>query len=176
MRNWLQETSALHRGHPFGAIPLLQNPELLRRMKEKVTIEPTPSMSKATGVPPHVMQLNLMTSLLELCQTTLLRINEQTEVERQTIFEAMEQRILENGQISRHQIVSILDEFRNGIRDDVRQQIESMQAQQGLLNQRNGGDERMPLARNQGTAGGVLFTYHGRFWDVPETFSFPSGT
>jgi hypothetical protein len=68
--NWLLETSGLHRGHPFAAIPLLQNPELLRRMKEKVTIEPTPTMSKATGVPPHVMQLNLMTSLLELCQTT----------------------------------------------------------------------------------------------------------
>ena len=73
--NWLLEASGLHRGHPFGAIPLLQNPELLRRLKEKVTIEPTRTMSKATGVPPHVMQLNLMTSLLELCQTTNKRTN-----------------------------------------------------------------------------------------------------
>ncbi len=73
-------------------------------MKEKVTIKPTPTMLEDTGVPPHVIQLNLMTSLLELCQTTLLQINEQTEVVRQTIF------ALENGQISCHQIVSILDD------------------------------------------------------------------
>jgi hypothetical protein len=53
------------------------------------------------------MQLNLMTSLQELCQTTLLRINKETEGVRQTIFETMEQRALENGQIIRHQIVSI---------------------------------------------------------------------
>jgi hypothetical protein len=32
------------------------------------------------------MQMNLMTSLLQLCQTTLLRVNEQAEVVRQTIF------------------------------------------------------------------------------------------
>lgn len=64
--------------------------------------------------------MNLMSSLLELCQTTLLRVNEQqAEVVRQTIFDAMEQRILDNGQISRHQIVTILDEFRAGIWDDV---------------------------------------------------------
>jgi hypothetical protein len=83
--NWLLETSGLYCGHPFGAIPLLENPELLRRLKEKVTTEPTRTMTKATGVPPHVMQLNLMTSLLELCQTTLLRISKQTEVERNYI-------------------------------------------------------------------------------------------
>jgi hypothetical protein len=91
-------------------------------------------MSKATGVPPpYIKQLNLMTSLLKLRQTTLLRINKQTEVVRKTLFEAMEQRALENGQISRHQIVCKLDYFRNGIRDDMHPQLETMQAQQGLL-------------------------------------------
>jgi hypothetical protein len=64
-----------------------------------------------------------MTALLELCQTTLLRVNEHATVVSETIFEAMELRAIENGQITRHQIVDILDEFRNGIRDDVRAQI-----------------------------------------------------
>ena len=104
--DWLLETSARHRGHPFAAIPQLHNQHLLLRLKVKVTIRPTEMMAKATGVPPHVMQMNLMT-LLELCQTTLLRVNEQAEVVRQTIFDAMEQRALENGHISRHQIVTI---------------------------------------------------------------------
>ncbi len=54
----------------------------------------------------------------------------------------------------------VLDDFCNGIHDDERQQIEMMQAQQGLLNQQNGGGTgEMPLARDQGIAGGILFTY-----------------
>ncbi len=41
---------------------------------------------------------------------------------RETIFEAMKLRAIENGH-TRHQVVDILDEFLNGIRDDVRAQI-----------------------------------------------------
>ena len=54
--------------HPLAAIPILQNPELLQHLKDKVTIEPNGvTLSKATGIPPHVSQLNLLTSLLGLC-------------------------------------------------------------------------------------------------------------
>jgi hypothetical protein len=61
---WLLETSARHCGHPFAAIPLLQNQQLLLRLKAKVMIEPTELMAKATGVPPHVRQMILMTCSL----------------------------------------------------------------------------------------------------------------
>ncbi len=173
--DWLLETFARHRGHPFAAILLLQNQHLLLRLKVKVMIEPTELMAKATGVPPHVMQMNLMTSLLQLCQTTLLRVNEQAEVVRQTIFDAIEQRVLENGQISRRQIVTILDEFRAGIRDDVRQQIDLIQAHPGLVRPQdphNGAGAERVGAGNQGS---TLYLYAGRFWDVPEYFFFPAG-
>ena len=173
--DWLLETSARHRGHPFAAIPLLQNQQLLLRLKAKVTIEPTELMSKPTGVPPHVMQMNLMTSLLKLCQTTLLRVNEQAEVVRQTIFDAMEQRVLENGQISRHQIVTILDEFRAGIRDDVRQQIDLIQAHPGLVRPRDPHNGAGAEQIGTGNQGGNMYVYSGRFWDVPESFAFPAG-
>jgi hypothetical protein len=173
--NWLLETSARHRGHPFDAIPLLRNQHLLLRLKVKVTIEPTELMAKATGVPPHVMQMNLMTSLIELCRTTLLRVNEQAKMVRQTINDALEQRVLENGQISRHQIVTILDEFRTGIRDDVRQQIDWIQAHPGLVRPQdphNGAGAERIGAGNQGS---TLYLHSGCFWDVPESFSFPAG-
>jgi hypothetical protein len=174
--DWLLETSARHRGHPFAAIPLLQNQHLLLRLKVNVTIEPTELMAKATGVPPHVMQMNLTTLLLDLCQNTLLRIDEQAEVVRQTIFDAMGQRVLENRQISRHQIVIILDEFRAGsILDDVQQQIDLIQAHPGLVRPQdpyNGvGAERI----GAGNQGSTLYLYSGCFWDVPESFSFPAG-
>ena len=124
--NWLIEVSSKTLGHPFSVLPILQNPLLLARLKEKVTLEKTASMSKATGVPPHVEQLNLMTSLLKLCQTTLERVKDQEATVRQSIFDAMEERALQNGQITRTQIVDILDEFQNGICNNVSTQIATL--------------------------------------------------
>ena len=151
----------------MSAVSLLQNPELLFHRKCKVTIEPTNSLTIATGIPPHVMQLNMMTSLLELCQTTLLRVNEHATVVRETIFEAMELRAIENGQITCHRIVDILDEFRKGIKEDVTTQFTLIQAVPGV----NAQVQAMSNVNNQQQ---TLYTYSGRFWDVPKNFVFPT--
>jgi hypothetical protein len=111
-----------------------------------------------------------MTLLLELCQITLVKVNEHAEVVRETIFEAMELRAIENGLITRHQIVNILDEFRNGIRDNVRQQIDLIQGVPGLVRQPGRNAAGVDANRGQGT----LYTYNGRFWDVPQAFAFPA--
>jgi hypothetical protein len=126
--DWLIEVSSTKPGLPFSAIPLLQSPTLIARLKTKVTLEPTEQMRQATGVPPHAAQLNLITSLLNLGQTTLQKVNDQAELVRQSIFDDMEERTTENGQITRIQIVSILEDFRKGIRDDVSQQITTLQS------------------------------------------------
>ena len=47
----LLTTSGRHAGHPFSAVPLLQSPELLLRLKAKDTTERKETMSKATNVP-----------------------------------------------------------------------------------------------------------------------------
>ncbi len=65
-----------------------------------MTIKPTEFMSKATCVSPHVMQFNLlMTILLELCKIALVKVNGQAKLVRQSIFDAMKERAIENGQI-----------------------------------------------------------------------------
>ena len=130
-------------------------------------------MSKATGVPPHVAQLNLMTLLLELCQTTLQRVNDQEQVVRESIFTAMEQRAIENGHITSDQIVNILDNFRKGIQDNVKMQLSKLQ-QHGI----GPNQEQAPPMNNNPTVGnnpGNLFLYSGKFWDVPQNFQFPKG-
>ena len=60
-------------------------------------------------------------------------MNEQSTLVRQTIFDAMEERAIENEQISRHQIITILDYFCNGILDDVCKQINAFQHGQARL-------------------------------------------
>jgi hypothetical protein len=53
--DWLLATSGRHAGYLFLVVLLLQNPELLLRLKTNVTTEPTETMLKSTGVPPHMM-------------------------------------------------------------------------------------------------------------------------
>ena len=173
--DWILATTARIQGHPFSAIPLLQTPELLIRLKAKVTTGITVCMPKATGIPPHVMQLNLMTSLLELCQTTLVRVNEQAVVTRQSIFDAMEERAMENGQISRDQIVRILEEFQNGIGNTVSQQIDTLLQRRGIIAMPQNAELANQQPNHSNPTVGGLFAYSGRFWDVPEGFLFPSG-
>jgi hypothetical protein len=83
----------------------------------------------------------------------------------------MELRAIENGQITRHQIVEIFDKFRNGIRDDVRAQIALIQAVPGV-NPPGGAAGSTATIGNHGQ--GTLYTYAGRFWDVPQNFAFPT--
>ena len=45
--DWLVATSGRHAGHPFLAVPLLQNPEFLLCLKTKVATKPTETMFDA---------------------------------------------------------------------------------------------------------------------------------
>ena len=69
--------------------------------------------------------------------------------------------------------MDILDEFRNGIREDVRAQIELIQAVPGVNRRPGDGGEDAATRIGGGGEQGTLYTYSGRFWDVPQTFAFP---
>jgi hypothetical protein len=62
-----------------------------------------------------MMQINLITSRLKHSQSTLVQVNKQSALVGQIIFDALEKRAIENGQVSRHQIITILDKLCNGI-------------------------------------------------------------
>ena len=59
----------------FSCIQLLNNPELLPRLKEKVTIKKTEGMPQPTVILPHVEQMKMQRELLTLCQQTLDKVN-----------------------------------------------------------------------------------------------------
>jgi hypothetical protein len=42
--------------HPFSAIPLLQFSDLIRELQAMETVDATPNMPYATGIPPHIQQ------------------------------------------------------------------------------------------------------------------------
>ena len=162
-------------GHPFQAIPILQRRDLMNRLKQKLTVEPTDSMKSPTGIPPHVEQMLMMKNLLELCHATLSKVNKQHETIRQNVFDAFEQHAMENGQISRQQILDILQDFRLGIQEDVATQLQALKEGgfgQATTNKTDNQNSNAPGAE---TLRYQPFFYNGRFYDVPEKFVFPKG-
>jgi hypothetical protein len=106
-------------------------------------------------------------------------VNEQTETIRLSIFEALENRALENGQITRASIQDVLEQFRTNISEDVGRQIELLRTE-GFAGPGNNGNARLARGNNEVEPArhgiqGTLFAYRGRFWDVPEDFQFPAG-
>ena len=74
--DWIVEVSESTPGHPFLQSPLLQHPTLIESLKNEVTLEPTESMPKATGVPPHIVQICLLQKVLFLCNDTLEKVSD----------------------------------------------------------------------------------------------------
>ena len=106
-------------GHPFTSIPVLQKPDLLSKLKDKVTTEATRHMTKATGVPPHVEKSIENCSLLQLSSMVLEKVNNQQETIGTTIFEALEQHAINNGNITHQHLRKIFESFKSDIKQDV---------------------------------------------------------
>jgi len=51
---FLMGTVAKHPGHPFAALPLLNNHELLSQLKALVMLDPVGHIRNATGIPAHI--------------------------------------------------------------------------------------------------------------------------
>ena len=64
--DWILEVGNKNAGHPFLFIPILQHPDLLLRLKEKVTTNPSSIIQKILGIPPNVEQMKKQRELLNL--------------------------------------------------------------------------------------------------------------
>ena len=79
---------------------------------------------------------------------------------------------MENGQISRDQIVRILEEFQNGIGNTVSQQIDTLLQRRGIIAMPQNAELANQQPNHSNPTAGGLFAYSGQFWDVPEDFYF----
>ena len=74
---WIQQMASLSTDHPFNAIPLLFKADLVADLKSPVTTEPSPVISEATGIPPHVEHCSMLQRLLEMAHETLQILKQQ---------------------------------------------------------------------------------------------------
>ncbi len=93
--------------------------------------------------------------------------DQQAETIRLTIFDALENRELENGHITRASIQDTLEQFRVNVADDVGHQIEFLRAEGfGTRNNGRAFPANNDVAEPTDCGEGSLFVYRGRFWDV----------
>lgn len=90
-------------GHLFSAAPVLQNSDLLACLMTNLTSEPTTETlaAESSDMPPLILGLNLISSLLELCQALLLvQVNDQSALVRLYSKQRRSGQAIENRQIS----------------------------------------------------------------------------
>jgi hypothetical protein len=177
-------------GHPFAGIPLLNDPALLRDLKELVTIEPSPHVSTATGIPPHVHHAKLTTSCLELCRLTLTEVKSMATDLKKAVCDAIESKAFENGIVTTQSLAEMLKVHHEQIDELITDRLKALQTSSaptetatptpvvdeeglefapGTMDDADD-DEEAP------TRGPIVYrtyTHSGRFWHTPKTFVLP---
>jgi len=97
---FLLEMVAKILGHPFAALPLLNNHALLSQLKDLVTLNPVRHIKNATGIPPHIKQALLTHQVLDTCIATLNQVQTMMQDVKVAISEAIKQRAIDNGQLT----------------------------------------------------------------------------
>jgi len=97
---FLIETTRKYPGHPFAALPLLNNAELLQRLKPLVVLDPIGQIQNATGIPPHIEHCILTRDVLETCKRTFDEVQTMTQSVSEAVSEAIEQKAASNGHLT----------------------------------------------------------------------------
>jgi len=166
----------------------LSNPELLRDLKELVTLEPKGQVRSATGIPPHIEHATMAKKILHLCEMTLLVVKDMAT----SVKEAFEEKAEENGQVLGERLKTMFEEHKKNVAELINSKLselrESFPIALAQEQDVGGNDDTMPFAEgdddevlveqpNQVPTQVIYQTYmHGGWhWHVPKDFAFPTG-
>jgi hypothetical protein len=188
--DFVKETAAADSEHPFNTLPLLSNPELLKDLKELVTLEPIGHVKQATGIPPHVQHAKIAREILALCVKTLEEVRQMAETVKESVKEAFEEKAEENGQVTGERLKQMfeshqqsmvqmigekLTELRNEIKEHsligvATQEQDDDTADDSVIPFADGDEDNDAQERHKRYR---VYLHGGRHWHVPADFSFP---
>ena len=186
---FLQMTIRRVPGHPVAGIPLINNPALLRDLKELVTIEPSPQISIATGIPPHVHHAKLTTSCLELCKSTRTEVRSMSTDVKKAVCDAIESKAFESGIVTTQSLGEMLKLHHQQMDELITERLKALQTASAPTETVTPAtpvvdEEALEFAPGaldddeDGTAAPrpILYrtySHSGRFWYTPKTFALP---
>ena len=192
--DWIVNIASSESNHPFATLPLLQEPDLIIKLKKLATLKPTEVMPRATGIPPHVETTVQLKALLDLSMETLRTVQMQGELIEQSIKKAFEEKVIENGVITSERILQILSEFQEKMLQNVGETIRTVSGSRtdAVTNNEN---NQFIVARNQSNGKPTYYSNYsfttkpcqeyqifmyvvagadGCTWSVSKSFSFPA--
>jgi len=163
--NFLLATMAGESGHSCLCIPLLQDSDLVKELKELVTIDGEESGMIATGVPPHVHILKGNEDMKEQLKLLVQGMDKQNEMIVATVRAAVNENDIRSGLLTLNTLEEKLKSHSENIGLLLRHELGAINPD--LVR------PQAPLAVNATNLVGVMYSYDGRFWSVPEGFVLP---
>jgi hypothetical protein len=166
---------------------LLNNSALLRDLTALVTLDPSPQVLTATGIPPHVHHAKLTKSCLELCPSTLTEVKKLLSDVRQAVCDAIKAKAFENGIVTTQTLTEMLDVHHKQMEPLITTRLTALQTTIStpavvLVNQQQGLDDDFELAHglDDNELGLTLtriayrsYSHSGCFWHTPQHFALP---
>jgi len=188
---FLLQTVAEIPGHPFSALPLLNNCALLSQLKDLVTLDPVGHIKNATGIPPHIEQALLTRQVLDTCIATVNQVQTMTQDVKVAIGEAIEQKAIDNGQLTFERLRGMFDAHSLNMERKIGEAINKLtetfagrtageedESNNDEIPVADGGkEENIVVVRNgqSHTYKTFSYCYDGKLgWHVPKVFQFPA--
>lgn len=164
-------------GHDFNKIMLLQEPELLRALRPLVTLEPTEGvMSSATGIPPHITLAKQAKLIFDRCGEILVLLTNQSTLLIDAVKQAIEDKAFEQGHMTYDRLYNMFEQFKDTALKEQKEQLNDMRTEFVNIvssNLTNRAENAIGNGASSSNTGSNIFCYGGRFFDVPEHYSFP---
>ena len=155
--------------HPFSSIPILNNIELTTYLKKLISIKPSAVIPIPTGIPPHVKQIEKLEKLTMYCSETLKVVKNMVPKIESSVKVAIEESSVRSGMVTPGLVKDMFSEFSRTISDRLESITTSLsQNTTGTLNE-------TPTTIPGHNAPSGLYSYGGRFYEVPENFDLPDG-
>jgi hypothetical protein len=156
--------------HPFATIPLLQAPELLRRLQEKVTVDKTSNLNQPTGVPPQVGHTIRFERAIQVVTHTLKTVQDQGQTLQDVVIRAIESRDAQAGILTITQLEERLKKHHDQLEELLHESPNTRVGQDTAANDQT----QNPSLVNQRRP---LYNYGGRLgWHAPQGWNFPTKT
>ena len=165
--------------HPFASIPILTRPELLKNLKDFVTMDPSDRVRMATGIPPHIEAVKKLDELVDLVNLEREERKHHFDDIKNAVGEKMEEIALEHGTLTRPAVERLFDSFGKQFETHITQKIDDVlrsviQPEQVAEQQVEVVSQERELDRNRDNGRYPLFYYDAKFWQVPLNFKLPT--
>ena len=168
---WIKSICSKYPDHAFHKLALFDQPELLAELKnEHLTLEPTPQVPVATGVPPHIDHTIKLKAVFDMLIKIDSKIDEYDKTLSKSVHEAIDKKVSEEGGVNS----TILSNALTKLKDEILARIDANLSGAPRALPDNNITEPLPVVEDDvQIATPFSFKYKGSVWCIPQSFMFP---